>query len=117
MQRHLGYLVAGVEATRLAPDEVAVAVEEAQLGGLHPEGAHLVEQAERRQRRHGVGEQVDADAERPDLARRLVDLDLDALGIERQSGRQPADARSCDDDSHDRPSAAPRDPRALRRTS
>ncbi|MEZ5218361.1 MAG: hypothetical protein R2715_17685 [Ilumatobacteraceae bacterium] len=100
MDRELRNGIAGREPARFAPDELAVAVEEGEFGGLHTEGQDPIEQPQPVEDRHRVGQQVDADPQRTELGDRLVDLDLDAPFVQRHRGRQPADASAGDDRSH-----------------
>ena len=57
-----------------------------------------VEHAERRQHGGGVRQDVDADAERPDLGAPLVDATGDAGPVQAEGERQAADAGADDGD-------------------
>ncbi len=50
--------------------------------------------------RDRVGQGVDADAELADLVGLLINLAVDAAGVQHQRGGQPADAAAYDDDFH-----------------
>ena len=98
VDRKLRPLVAGVPAARFLEDELAEAVVEAQLLRLDRERGELFLQAQLGQLAHAVRQQVDADAQRPDLRRRLEDVAGDAGLVQRQREREPADAAA--DDQH-----------------
>ena len=66
--------IARMAAARLAVDELAEAVEEHALEILDSLGFDLGLHAQRRQLAHGVRQERDADADVPDLGRRLVDI-------------------------------------------
>ena len=102
VNRELWHGVTGREPAGLAPDELTVAVEEAQFGRLHAEGEQLVEQVQTFEHAHGVRQEVDADPERAQLAHRLVDLHLDARLVQRERGDEATDAPAGDDDPHAR---------------
>ena len=94
-------IVAGVAAERLLVNELAEAVVEAGFEGgdrdaregvLEPEGCELA----RRMR-----QEADADPDRPDLRRGLIDAARDAALVERQRQTEPADAGPDDDHLHD----------------
>ena len=69
-------------------------------------GAQLAEEAERVKLAHGVREQVDADAEGPQLGRRVEEVDLHAGLVQAQGGGQASDPGADDhatpDGSHRR---------------
>ena len=91
VDRQLRRVVAGPASGRLAVDVLAEAVEERRLARDDGDALELGEDAERLQRRARVRQDVDADAERPDLGRRLVDPAGDArrgAAPARASGRR-----------------------------
>ena len=95
-------LVAGRESPRLAVDELAVAGEERVVLRLAGDRGERVLEPERAQLLHGMRPEIDADAERADLGRRLEHPDagggLRGMGGQRQ--RQSADAAADDDQLH-----------------
>src|SRR3546814_19065635 len=92
VDRELREFVATVEAAQVAPDLLAEAVGVDQLVGADSHAVESLEQAEGRQFLDGVRQGVDADAELADGPRLLVDLDLDAFGVQAPRGRQPSDS-------------------------
>ena len=98
VDRELRPRVAGGPAPVLTPDLLTPpgAVDE-QLRGDRLR-LQCVEQAEGVQLPHGVGQQVDADPERPDLVDRLEHVDLDPDLVEAQRRRQAADPGADDHD-------------------
>ena len=92
--------VAGCDAARLRPDELAVLVVAAPLVRGHPgvreclPEAHFVELA------HGVGLEVDAGADRADLWNRFEDPAVNAGLMQAQRHRHSADAAAYDDGFH-----------------
>ena len=91
-------LVPGLQAARLGIDVVAVQPDQSPFAGRH---ANLVElvlaNAEIVELAHGVGLQIDADAQRPHLPHGLVDHAGHADLVEGQCGRQSADTAAGDD--------------------
>jgi hypothetical protein len=79
---------AGMAAARISPDGLAVAVGVAQLARLDGGRGQGRLQAEARQDAHGAGLDVDADAERPELAHGLEDLDVETRAMEAHRGGQ-----------------------------
>ena len=69
MNRELRHVVAGVEAARLAPDFLAVAVEIIQFVGADRDGVERVQQPEAGQFADRMRQRVDADAEFADACR------------------------------------------------
>ena len=65
--------VAGMAAERLAIDQLAEAVEERRLLRRHGDAGERRLEPEPRELRRRVRQEVDADPDRPDLRRRLVD--------------------------------------------
>ena len=100
MHRVLRPLVAGEQPARLGVDVVAVEPDQRPFLGRQ---AHAVEvglrEAEIVELAHGVGLQIDADAERAHLADRFEDDAGHADLVQRQRCRQPADAAAGDDDA------------------
>ena len=85
-------------AERLPINKLAEAVEERRLSCLH---RHLREQrleSEFAQHLRRVRQQVDADADRLDLGRGLVDAARNVSRVQLERERQPADSRADDDD-------------------
>src|SRR6188472_3486923 len=66
VDRELRHIVAGVDATGLAPDFLAVTVEVIELVGADRDIVKLLEQTEACQLAHGMGQRVDADAKLAD---------------------------------------------------
>src|SRR6185503_13329162 len=87
-------------AARIGPDGLAVSVGVAQLARLDAGGGQRRLQAEGRQDSHRAGLDVDADAERSELAHLIEDLDIEPGALEAHGGTQAADARSGDDHLH-----------------
>ena len=82
---------AGMAAARIGPDRLAVAVGVAQLARLDGGRGERGFEAEAGEDADGAGLDVDADAERLELAHRLEDLDVEAgaaRGTSRRSGRR-----------------------------
>jgi len=100
MHGDLGHRIARVQTPRLAPDELAVAVEVAELGGADAGRVDRVEHAQGLELGRRVRKKVDPDAERRDLANRFEDLHVDAALIQRERSREPADSRPCDQYPH-----------------
>src|SRR5690606_17144549 len=107
VHRVLGPAVAGLEPARLAVDLPPVAGHE---GPLERGDADPVELArpdpEVAELAHGVGLEVDRDAERGDLGRALEDREGHAELVQRQADREAADAPARDEDArcaHARP--------------
>jgi hypothetical protein len=98
VDRQLRRVVAGPASGRLAVDVLAEAVEERRLARDDGDALELGEDAERCERRAGVRQDVDADAERPDLGRRFVDSARDVRAVKCQRERQAADAGTDDGD-------------------
>ncbi len=98
MAGDLRVVVARRPTPRLAPDALPVPVRVHQLAGLDGAVDQPLEQAEVGHHAGGARQQVDADAERPDLARRLEHPARHTAAVERQRGRQPADAAAGDQD-------------------
>ena len=93
--------VAGGQAARLAPDPLPVPGVEDELGGGDADRGQVVEEAELGQLAHGVGQDVDADAQLLHGRGRLVDLDVVEAGVvEREGQRHAADAAPDDGDLH-----------------
>ena len=90
--------VAAVAPARIVVDQLAEAVVVADLGGGDRDLGERILQAELGQFLAGMRQQVDADAERLDLRRGLVDAAGNAGLMQPQPERQPADAGADDDD-------------------
>ena len=101
VDRELRDVVPRVEAARLVPDLLALAVEVEELRGPQRDGVERVEEAQVAQRADRVRQRVDPDAELAELARRLEHGDVahPAL-VEREGRREAADAAADDEDAH-----------------
>ena len=93
MDRILRPLVAGGDGPRLAPDQLAEFVEVAQALVAMPVRASSSAKPKLGQLAHGGRLQIDADAERRELAHGFIDADRDA-GL-MQAERQAEPANSC----------------------
>ena len=96
MNRILGSGVAGGTAARLAPDLLSELVEKGQRGGLDAVFRQRAFQTQAAQLRTGVRQQVDADAQRPDLPHGFIHVDLDAALVQHQRQAQAADTGAGD---------------------
>jgi hypothetical protein len=101
-QRDVRPLVTGRLAERLAIDELAVASEEGVVLRLAGGRDQCVLEAQRAQLLHRMGADIDADAQRPHLRRRLEQTDCvrRAARLKRESQRQPTDPAADDDNVH-----------------
>src|SRR4051812_29140341 len=101
-QRDVRPLVAGGLAERFAIDELAVAGEERVVLRLAGGRDQLILEAERAQLLHRMGADIDADAQRPHLGRRLEQTDCArrATRLKREGQRQSTDPTADDDDVH-----------------
>src|SRR5471032_3324578 len=100
MNRELRPRQAGVAAARIGPDRLAVAVGVAQLARLDAGRGQCRLHAEARQDAHGARLDVDADAQRTELAHGFEDVDIEARALEAHRGGEAADARAGNDDLH-----------------
>ena len=100
MDRELRHVVAGIEAARLAPDFLAVAVEIIQFIGANRDGIEPVQQAEAGQFADRMRQRVDADAEFADGVGLFEQFAVDAARAQHQRGGEAADAASDDDRLH-----------------
>src|SRR5262249_50783833 len=100
MDGELRHLVAGIGAAQLAPDLLPEAVGVEQLVGSDPHGVETIEQPELAQFLDRMGQRVDPDAEFTNGVRLLVDLAVDAAGMQHERGGQTADAAADYDDLH-----------------
>jgi hypothetical protein len=82
--------VAAVDATRLTEQQLACGVVVRDRGGRDGDLRQLVTEPKRIEFAHGVRQQVDADAERPQVRRAFEDGRFDATGVQCQGGGQPA---------------------------
>src|SRR5690606_25800824 len=98
VDRVLGPVVAGRLAGRLAVDELAVAVEEDRLAGVHAQRIQRRQQAQFVEFAGGVRQQVDAHAQRPDLGHGFIDAAADAGLVQAQRQHQAAHAGADNDD-------------------
>ena len=101
MHRQLRPVVAGLGAARLAPDELAEPIDVREAAGRHADRGHRVAEAQLGQFPHRMREEVDADAQRPQLLCALDHGDVgDSRTFEAQGGRETADSGTDDDDLH-----------------
>ena len=100
MDRKLRHLIAGVGAAQLAPDLLPEAVGIEQLVGSDSRRIEAIEQPELGQFLDGMGQRIDADAELANSVRLLINLAVDAAGMQHERGRETADAAADDDDLH-----------------
>src|SRR6266545_1526787 len=98
MDRELRPVVAGVAAAWLLVDELAVAAVEGELARLDGASGQRVLQAKLAELTHAVRQDVDADAQRLDLGRRLEHARGNAGLMQAERQRQPADAATDDQD-------------------
>ena len=91
-------LVTRRAAQRLLIDQLAKAIEEGRVRGLNRDTCQRLLESERSKFFCGVREQVDADADRPDLGGRFEDPAGKAALLQRKPERQSANAGSDDDD-------------------
>src|SRR5262249_15100100 len=97
----LRHLVASLHSARLAPNLLAEAIGVNQLA--RPD-CHFVEpgqQSQLAQLGNGVRQHIDADPKLANSGRRLVDLTVDAAGLEHEGKRKSADPSANDEDAHD----------------
>src|SRR5262249_35447444 len=106
MDGELRHLVAGIGATQLAPDLLPEAVGVEQLVGSDPHRVEAFEQPELAQFLDRMRQRVDADAELTNGVRLLVDLAVDAAGVQHERGGETPDAAADNDDLH-RPTHKP----------
>ena len=100
MDGELRHVVAGKAPGRLAVDVLAEAIVETIFArGDRDLGQRLL-QAERAQFARGMRQDVDADADRLELGRRLEDAAGDAGAMQHQAERQAADAGADDENFH-----------------
>ncbi len=86
------------EAAGLGPDAVAVPVEVRHLGGGHGDPGEGVAEAEGGEFLDGVRQQIDADADRPELRRRLDQPGPYPCPVQGEGGGEPSDP--CPRDEH-----------------
>src|SRR5579872_4714938 len=98
MNGKLRMIVAGSAAERLLIDELAEAVEEGRVPRFDRDLRQRVLKPKRGEFLGRMRQQVDADANRPDLGNRLEYPAGNAGLLQRQSQRQAADAGADDDD-------------------
>src|SRR5688572_7143420 len=101
MNADLRCVVAGVEAAQLLPHGLAEAIGVDELARSYAGGIQGRQQAERREFLDGVRQHVDADAKLAQLARLLVDFNLDANVMQRERRSQAADAGAGNNDLHE----------------
>src|SRR5262249_59380945 len=93
----LGPVVAGSKASRFTPDQLAVLRVVLELSGGEADARELIEESELSQLAHGVGEDIDADAQLLQDRRGLVDVHVVDARIEQGQGQHhPADSSSGD---------------------
>ena len=96
MQGELGPRVPGGEAALLPPDLLAAPGAVDELRRRDRPGAELVEEAQRVELPHGVGQEVDADSERAQFLHRVEDVDLHPDLVEAERRGQATDAGADD---------------------
>jgi threonine dehydratase len=100
VDRKLRPAVPGESAARIAKDHLPEAIAVDDFPRRHRQPRELRFQAELVELAHRVRQQVDADAERPDLRRSLEHAATDSRLLERQREREAADATADDEDFH-----------------
>ncbi len=100
MDGELRHVVAGKAAGRLAVDELAEAVVEAIFARGDGDLGERIFETERAEFARGMRQDVDADADRLELGRRLEDAAGDAGAMQHQAQRQAADAGADDEHFH-----------------
>src|SRR5882672_6552574 len=97
MNRELRHVVAGIEAARLAPDFLAMAIEIIQLIGANGGSIEPVEQTESCQFTDSMRQRVDTDAELADGIGLFEQFAIDAARPQHQRSGEASDAASDDD--------------------
>ena len=100
VDRELRHIVAGVDATGLAPDFLTVTVEVIELVGADRDIVKLLEQTEACQLAHGMGQRVDADAKLADGVGLLENLASEAPRAQHQCGGETTDTATDDNRLH-----------------
>ena len=95
----LRVVIARVSTPRFRPDQLPVAIEVDQLLRGNSVGGKLPVELQPCQHPDGVRQEVDADAQRTDLAGRLEHHTADAARMKSERERQPAHSATCDDDA------------------
>ena len=83
MDRNLRIAVAGRDAAWLPPHELSEFVEEDEFTRFDADLQKRSERVEVRQMPRAMGQEIDADAERPQCARRLEHMHIDADPVQR----------------------------------
>ena len=91
VHRILRIAVATVDSTWLTEQQLAVGVVVRDRGGRDGDLRQLVAQSELIELADGVWQQVDADAQRPQVRGAFENGRIDAAGVQCQCGGQPAD--------------------------
>ena len=97
MDRELRIVEARVQPTQLGPHLLPKPADVMQFLGADADGVKLGQKIERGQLLDGVGQNVDADADFPDLGSLFVNDALDAPPVKHERKRQSAEARACDE--------------------
>ena len=100
MDREMRPGVPGVAPASLLEDKLAVLVVPDEFLRLDAAAADAGLDAQLREAAHRMRQQIDADAERLELARRLVDAAGDAFAVQVKRGDQAADAAADQRDVH-----------------
>ncbi len=100
MDGELRHVVAGEAAGRLAVDVLAEAIVEAEFARGDGDLGERILQTEPAQFARGMRQDVDADADRLELGRRLEHAGCDAGAMQHQAKRQPADAGPDNENFH-----------------
>jgi hypothetical protein len=99
MHRQLRPAVTGVQAARLAPDQLTMPVVVGQRAGRGTQPFHAFAEAQLGELTHGVRQQVDPDAERPQPGGTLADRDVPEPGlVQAERHGEAADAGAHDHD-------------------
>ncbi len=100
VDRELRHRVAGVDAARLAPHLLALAVEVDEFARAHAHPVERGEEADLGKLADRVRQRVDADADLAHLRRLLVEASADAAPLQHEGGGEPPNPRADDDDPH-----------------
>ena len=100
MDRELRHVMAGIDAARIAPDFLAVAIEIIQHVGADRDVVELLQQPETGEFADRMRQRVDADAEFADGVGLLEQFAADAAGPQHQRRGQAADTAADDNRLH-----------------
>src|SRR5262245_44467199 len=105
MDRELWDLIAGVKATRFAPNLLTKTVGVDEFEGSDTGGVQRIEQAEQCQFFDGVRKGIDAHAEFANNVSLLIELAIHASGVQHQGRHQATNAATNNYCLHDPPAA------------